>query len=125
MKNRKGKKKHKTVIRAGTPHARFNWIMDELEKRYPDPEPFSASPPEIRFLAAMDYERVVLREAIVFAKQALDDWTRSIAPEFCDADKVAETQNRLRDVGTLYYISVVQHQLSKALHGNQNQDADR
>jgi len=125
VKRRKGKKKHKKVIRAGTPHTRFNWIMDELDKRYPDPSPFSASPPEIRFLAAMDYERVILQEAIVLAKQALDDWTRTIAPDYCDPEKVAETQSRLREVGTLYYISVVQHQLSKALHGDQNQDADR
>jgi hypothetical protein len=38
----------------GAPAARFDWLMDELEKRLPDPEPFSAMAPEPRYMAALD-----------------------------------------------------------------------
>lgn len=38
----------------GTPEARFRYIMDELEKRFPDPEPWSAAPPEERYLKMID-----------------------------------------------------------------------
>jgi hypothetical protein len=99
--------------------------MDELEKRYPDPNPFSSSPPEIRFLAAMDYERVILREAVKLAQVAIDDWLHTYASEECDPKVVAESRNRLQAVGTVYYIAMVQQQLRKALNGDQNQDADR
>lgn len=49
--------------RAGTPAARFEWIMAELEKRFPDPEPFSASIPEIRYFAALDAALVATPQA--------------------------------------------------------------
>lgn len=125
MKNRKTKHKKKVVKCYGTPYARFNWIMDELEKRYPDPNPLSSSPPELRFLAALDYERAVLRESIKLAQTALNDWLRVHAPEECNADLVAETRDRLRQFGTVYYIAMVQQQLFKALNGDQDQDANR
>ena len=32
--------------------------MDELEKRFPDPEPFSSAPPEHRLLEQIDKERL-------------------------------------------------------------------
>lgn len=38
----------------GTPAVRFRGLMDELEKRLPDPNPFAAAPPEPRHLAALD-----------------------------------------------------------------------
>jgi hypothetical protein len=40
---------------AGTPSARLAWMLDELAKRFPDAhKPFSADPPELRFMAAID-----------------------------------------------------------------------
>ena len=38
----------------GRPPARFTYLMDQLEKRLHDPEPFSARAPEERFLALID-----------------------------------------------------------------------
>lgn len=38
----------------GSPAARFAWLMAELEKRLPDPEPWSARVPEMRYMAALD-----------------------------------------------------------------------
>lgn len=39
---------------AGSPAARFDWLMTELNKRLPDPDPTSAKPPEVRFIAMLD-----------------------------------------------------------------------
>lgn len=38
----------------GTPAGRFQWLLDELHKRFPDPEPYSARAYEGRFLAWLD-----------------------------------------------------------------------
>jgi hypothetical protein len=39
----------------GTPAARFDYIMSELEKRFPDPHPFDSShAPEQHYLAEID-----------------------------------------------------------------------
>lgn len=114
-KRRRGKK-----IVPGTPAARFGWIMGELEKRYPALNPFSSMSPEIQVIAAIDYENTVLREAVKVAQTAIDDWLHLYASEHCDPEIVAETRNRLAQVGTLYYITVVRQQLTKALNGNQN-----
>lgn len=118
------KKKSKEVAE-GTPAARFIWIMDELEERYPDPAPLLSSPPEMRYLAAIDYERNVLRNAIKMAQIAIDDWLHIHASEEFSPEVVAETRNRLSQFGTAYYIAMVQQQLTKALNGDQNQNTDR
>ena len=39
---------------SGTTHARFIYLIEELQKRFPDQTPFSAEPPEIRILKAID-----------------------------------------------------------------------
>ncbi|RYE43926.1 MAG: hypothetical protein EOP24_26105 [Hyphomicrobiales bacterium] len=38
----------------GAPGARFSWLLQELDKRFADPDPFSAAPPEARYLAMLD-----------------------------------------------------------------------
>ena len=38
----------------GTPGKRFCLLMAELEKRFPDPEPYRSDSPEIRLLARID-----------------------------------------------------------------------
>jgi hypothetical protein len=38
----------------GTPAGRFRGLLDELQKRLPDPTPFASSPPELRYLASLD-----------------------------------------------------------------------
>lgn len=124
MKMIRHKKKSKEVAE-GTLAARFIWLMDELEKRYPDPEPLLASPPEVRNLAAIDYERAVLRSSIKMAQTAINDWLHVHAPEECSPEVVAETRNRLSQFGTAYYIAMVQQHLTKALNGDQNQNSDR
>lgn len=114
--------RNKKIVRAaptnkgpGTVYARFGWLMDELDKRYPDPEPFSSSGlPEKRALQALDNERIrhlfeveQLRSALNAAVIALDDWTNLYASEFCDEERVREAQRRIDEYGTLYYIASV------------------
>jgi len=38
----------------GSMHARFAWLRDQLDKRFPDSDPFSGEAPEDRYLAAID-----------------------------------------------------------------------
>lgn len=38
----------------GTPAGRFDWMLNEMEKRFPDPEPFSSSAPEVRYFEMLD-----------------------------------------------------------------------
>ena len=99
----------------GSPDFRFSYLMDELEKRFPDPEPYSAKLPENRHLALIDAEREKMRNALSSAIVALDDWTRTYAPEFCDEDSVKNTKNRLMESGTLCYIATVIQQCKDAL----------
>lgn len=47
-----------------------------------------------------------LREALLKSNQALEDWIRCHAPEFCKEEHVAETRQRIREAGgTLAYIA--------------------
>lgn len=113
-------KKNKQLI-PGTVNARFRYLMDELEKRYPDTTPFASwPPPEIKYLASVDYERERLRGAVRLAKIAMDDWLHSYAPEFCGEDSVKETQARLEAGGTVHYIAVVTEHLTKVLKESEN-----
>ena len=56
-----------------------------------------------------------LRAALKTAIIALDDWTNTYAPEFCDEERVKQAQNRLTEYGTLYYIATVVKQCRDAL----------
>jgi len=56
-----------------------------------------------------------LRNALKTAIIALDDWTNTYAPEFCDEERVKQAQNRLTEYGTLYYIATVVKQCRDAL----------
>jgi hypothetical protein len=38
----------------GSPAVRLMYLIGELEKRFPDPNPYSARVPEVRYLAAID-----------------------------------------------------------------------
>jgi hypothetical protein len=99
----------------GSPGHRFNWIMCELEKRWPDPQPFSAMAGETRYFDMIDKERNSVRTALQIAITALDDWTCTVAPEFCDPQRVAEALSRLMEGGTLSYIANTLEQCRKAL----------
>ena len=57
--------------------------------------------------------RAALKNAII----ALDVWTSTFAPEFCDEERVKQAQNRLTEYGTLYYIANVVKQGRDALKG--------
>lgn len=97
--------------------------MGELDKRFPDPEPFSSSSlPEKRILQDLDNERIShlfeveqLRSALNAAVIALDDWTNLYASEFCDEERVKEAQARIEQYGTLYYIASVVKKSKDAL----------
>ena len=40
---------------SGTPAARFHWLLNELEQRFPDTTPYLSAPtPEEKYLAAID-----------------------------------------------------------------------
>lgn len=97
----------------GTPRWRFNWIMDQLEKEWPDPHPFSSSfCAEEYYIKSMKLELHsktteihALRAALSQTIRGLDDWTATYAPEHCSDEMVAAAQNRLHECGTLYYIA--------------------
>lgn len=38
----------------GTIGQRFDWLMNQLLERFPDPNPFDSSPPELRLLDRLD-----------------------------------------------------------------------
>jgi hypothetical protein len=110
----------------GTPAYRFTRIMDELEKRWPDPSPHSAQAPEGRLLRMIDDERVKnlfekerLRSALQNAIIALDDWTNTYASEFCDEERVKEAHDRIAEYGTIGYIASVVKQCRDALENKE------
>jgi hypothetical protein len=45
------------------------------------------------------------QDALAVAKQALNDWILTYAPEFCDQHHVSAAQQRIHAVGTLAYIA--------------------
>src|SRR5271165_2627938 len=103
-------KKEKLRYGAGTMQRRFLHILEMLEERYPDPEYYSSSSPEIRYIEQIDKQitdNTKMREALEDAIVALDDWMNIYASEFCDADRVAEARKRLSQDGSLYYIATV------------------
>jgi hypothetical protein len=111
----------------GTVYYRFSWLMDELDKRYPDPDSYSSSSlPEKRVLQEIDNERIrhlfeveQLRAALNAAVIALDDWTNLYASEFCNEERVKEAQARIEQYGTLYYIASVVKKSRDALKDTQ------
>jgi len=108
MRQRKRTRFGKPPTGPGTPYRRFHWFMREVEKRFPNPNPFSSSiPPEVAYIAQMDIERAELVKTLDEVRVALNDWVRSYAPEHCNEEQVEETRERLNDGGTLYYISKV------------------
>lgn len=108
----------------GTPRGRFNRIMDELEKRWPDPAPFSARAGEGRYFEMIDRERSSMRTALQAAITALDDWLNIYASEHCNPQRVAEAQERIGQIGTIAYITDVTTQCRKALNQDLENDQD-
>lgn len=75
-------------------------------------------------LGAAQLELCRLRAALEIAAVALDDWTRTYAPEFCDSTKVEETHNRIAEMGTLAYIAEARHKIRLAM-GPADETAER
>lgn len=98
--------------------------MSELEKRWPDPKPFSAQAGENRHFEMIDKERNSTRTALQAAITALDDWTHTYAPEFCNPERVKEAEERVYSVGTIAYIADVVTQCRKALNQDLKNDQD-
>ncbi len=101
----------------GSPVARFHYLMNELEKRFPNPHPFGPGLPEAQYLDQIDQTLAMKNDAIDTAIVALNDWLHVYAPEFCDEKRVVEAQNRLQEGGTLYYIATVLQKCRPALKG--------
>jgi hypothetical protein len=57
---------------------------------------------------------ILLRKALDAAILALDDWTNSYAPEFCEEFRVKMARDRIIEHGTLWYIATVVEQCRKA-----------
>jgi hypothetical protein len=66
-------------------------------------------------LTALRDENRVLREALEFSMQALDDWLHVHAPDECNANDVARSRSRISKYGTIGYIATVQEGNRKAL----------
>lgn len=91
--------------RPGTPGYRFNFIMNELEARWPDPDPYSARAGERRILQMMDKERLNMKAALKSSITALK-----------------EVQTRLQEDGMIANIADVVTQCRKALKENIEED---
>lgn len=63
-----------------------------------------------------------MRAALEAAITALNDWTATIAPEYCDEQAVKQAQRRLQKDGTLYYIATTLEQCKEALNDNENRN---
>ena len=59
-------------------------------------------------------DKEALTASINAAILALDDWTHSYAPDFCDEARVTEARARLTENGTLWYIATTVDRLRKA-----------
>ena len=68
-----------------------------------------------QYVAQRDKEVVDMRAALESAIIALDDWSRTVAPEFYNESDVSETNDRIRQNGTVYYIATVLEQCRKSL----------
>jgi hypothetical protein len=113
MRTRKRARIGKPLTGSGKPHTRFLWLMREVEKRFPNPAPFSSSiPPEVACIAQMDIERAELVNTLDEVRIALNDWVHTYAPELCNQEEVAATGERLSDNGTLYYIARMSEKVS-------------
>jgi hypothetical protein len=99
--------------------------MHELEKRYPNPTPYSSSTaPELQYLKAIDSDRNSLRTACQTALTALNDWLHIYAEELCDAERVKEAKDRVYERGTIAYIADVTTQCRLALKLDEQNDQD-
>jgi NTP pyrophosphatase (non-canonical NTP hydrolase) len=56
-----------------------------------------------------------LREALRVCATALDDWLNTYAPDLCDASRVQEAFDRIKETGTIDYIARVQLVVREAL----------
>lgn len=124
MRTRNLRRKAKSLVGPGTPAHRFDYLMNELEKRYPDPEPFSAQAGEPRYLKMIDDDRNSLRTALQASITALDDWLNIYAEELCDENRVKEAKERVGQFGTIAYIANVVAQCRAALKLDEQNDQD-
>lgn len=124
MKTRSLRRTAKNLNGPGTPGGRFNSIMSELEKRYPDPTPLAGSPPEGRYMSMIDEQRLSTHTALQAAITALDDWLNLHAPEECHPARVLEAQKRVGEYGTIAYIANVVAQCRMALNRSSGNDQD-
>lgn len=74
--------------------------------------------PKLSLSETIARDRNSVRTALQTAMTALDDWSCTYAPEFCDPKRVQEAKNRLSDQGTLYYIAATLAQCRKAMKEN-------
>lgn len=56
-----------------------------------------------------------LREALIVAQTAINDWLHLYAGEFCDEERVKEAQERVGEGGTLWYIASVNQIIAEAI----------
>ena len=64
-----------------------------------------------------------IREGLEAGQQALTDWVRTYAPEFCDGTAVEEARRRIEAVGTLAYIAEANEKVRRALQALQHAEA--
>lgn len=130
MKVRNLRKETKRQTGPGTLTARFKWIMDQLEKEWPNPEPFSSSfcaeKYYIKFMKLELHSKTteidVLRKALSDSIQGLNDWTATYASEHCSDEMVEAAQNRLHECGTIAYIADLVKVGNDALKGKYDTD---
>jgi len=63
-----------------------------------------------------------IRVGLEAADQALADWVRTYAPEFCETDAVEAARERIRQRGTIAYIAEASGKVRVALEALDSPD---
>lgn len=133
MKVRSLRKQAKFRQGPGTPAYRFKYIMNELDARFPNPEPFSSSFMYERYaiqrvdLLIQDKadrrdEIRILHKAMHKTIQALNDWTATYASEHCSEEMVESACKRIMEYGTIGYIAHTLKIAHDALVGKEDEN---
>ena len=95
--------------------SRLRYLLSELRDYSPDPKTAIDYPIEIYYLANLEYNRYVIRAALLDAKTALNDWIHIYANDFCDPMDVTESVNRVQSYGLVGYVAEIIDQCNTAL----------
>lgn len=87
----------------GTPYARFEWIMEEMEKRFPNPDPYSsARTTEDQFFRTLDAHLAKQQNAVAVlmrqCERASADYDKMLGRAHVAESKLSLAQDKISDL---------------------------